>query len=226
MKKLFILLLLAAAALPLTVSAKNGEKNSWRKTDDHRVRKNSITATAGLWGISNYNSLGVGQLNLEYDRALPYNLSVSGVGLFAPCRGQTNSDTYTQEEIFYFAGAKVNYNLPVVRNWLYFRVGIGVGVGYHNILDRSMGMCYGGCDNPDPNNNPGPLPPIKDRVKAHFIADAYWVFRASKWLDLRFAPLILSPAQVIIGSKFNSPWDDKTFVWTSYFGTLGISVRF
>lgn len=219
---LFLILILPAALF--------GQKRSdWRKTDDHWVRKNSISVTGSTVGMSGYNTAGFGHINIEYDRMIAYNLSVSAMGLYAPGGGGFASDTYTQEEIFYFAGIKVNYNLPVVRNWLYFRIGIGGGVGFHDIRGRSMGECwYGGCGGPGPADEypPGAESDLTNRVKVHFIADMYWVFRATEWLELRFAPLLASPSQIIFGSRFNAPYNSQTFYYFNWGGTLGVGVRF
>lgn len=109
-----------------------------------------------------------------------------------------------------------------MRNWLYFRIGVGGGVGYHNLLNRSSGKMEDyseGCVLT-------PIHPLEDKVKAHFIADMYWVLRAAKWLEFRFAPLIVSPSQIIVGSRFDAPYYDSTFFHFNMFGALGIGVRF
>lgn len=221
MKRLMLpLLFLVILSVPIAVAGQ--EKSGWRKTEDHWTRKNSITATVSSFGFTNYNGLGFAQFNLEYDRVLPFNLSVSAVGIYSSCElGGFSTDVYTLYENFWFAGVKANYNLPVVRNWLYLRMGIGGGVGYHNILNREFGMCK------DENCGwQGALPPLENKVKGHMIIDIYWVLRAARWLELRFAPLLISPSQVVFGSKINTPYNDRTYACFNAFGTIGITVRF
>ena len=191
-------------------------KKSWRKTDDHWARKNSITVTATTMGFSNYTGLGFGHINLEYDRALPYNLSISAVGVYAPLPTTGTADAYTVFETFWFAGVKVNYNLPVVRNWLYLRIGAGIGVGIHDV---SRVMFSGWFDE-------GPPPAPRKWVKPHAIVDVQWVFRATKWLELRFAPGLVSPSQFIVGSKFDDPYFRSPYCYYNMLGTLGVTVRF
>ncbi len=218
MKK--FLLLPVLLAFPLLLSAKQENARSWRKTGDHWSKKNSITVSASLWEWSNYNAQGFYPINIEYDRALPYNLSVSAIGQYTSLPWQRKTDSYELQEKFWFVGVKANYNLPVVRNWLYFRMGVGVGVGFHRVSDISLGWCFpNGC-------GPEPQPSSANGAKFHAVADMYWVLRATKWLEFRFAPLLLSPSQVIFGSRYNSPRNDKTFVSFNAMGTLGVSVRF
>ncbi len=129
--------------------------------------------------------------------------------------GNGINDGYAQEEEFTFAGAKINYHLPVVRGWLYFRFGVGGGVGWHKVTGYEMGW----------NLNNTPVPALDTYVKPHLMVDAYWVLRATRWLDLRFAPLILSPSQLIVGGKHNAPYNDSMFRYFNM-GTLGATVRF
>ncbi len=123
-------------------------------------------------------------------------------------------------ENFWFAGAKLNYNLPVVRNWLYLRIGLGVGTGFHDVTNYYLG----GFQDPD-DYVPTPIPTPGLKVKPHIIVDMYWVFRATQWLDLKLAPLIISPSQLIFGSKFNAPHNNSTYLYFNCFN-LGATVRF
>jgi hypothetical protein len=118
-------------------------------------------------------------------------------------------------ENFAYVGAKVNYNLPIVRNWLYFRAGIGAGVGVHKSTHVFGGELYR-----------GPSIALDTYVKPHVMVDMYLVLRASRWLELRFAPLIISPSQFLFGSTFDEPYNNTTYLHWNAFGTLGISVRF
>jgi hypothetical protein len=212
MKRFFLFLILTLLSLPVALSAQDVRKPSWRKTDDGWTRKNSITLSTSVMNFSSYNAMSIFPLTIEYDRALRYNLSVSAIGIFAPLEGAAATDTHTVREHFWFAGAKANYNLPVVHNWLYLRIGLGMGVGYHIEPDEFSGGIWG-----------KPEPPVQRWVKPHFIVDMYWVFRAARWLELRFAPGFISPSQFIVGSKL-----DRSYIYYYYnaMGTLGATVRF
>jgi hypothetical protein len=191
-------------------------KLSWRKTDDHWARKNSITVTGSTMGISEYAVRGMWHVNLEYDRALPYNLSVSAIGLYAPLLDLMIADSSVFFEELWFAGAKANYNLPVVRNWLYLRIGIGVGLGYHKVKNIFLYSDFENLTQPEP----------KDIIKPYAIIDMYWVLRATKWLEFRFAPGLVSPSQVIVGAKLGSQYFRMPYVYYNMLGTLGVTVRF
>lgn len=207
------LMTLAAAMMAVGAHAQN---LSWRKTEDPAVRKNSVTVFGSMQGWGKYHSCGFGHFGLEYDRALPYNLSVSAIGLYAPMNGNGIDDGYAQEETFTFAGAKVNHTLTVVRGWLYFRAGVGGGVGWHKVTGYQMG---------DMLPPAMPAPALDTYVKPHLMVDAYWVLRATRWLDLRFSPLLISPSQLIIGGKHNAPYNDSMFRYFNM-ATLGVTVRF
>lgn len=118
------------------------------------------------------------------------------------------------EENFAFVGAKINYNLPLVRNLLYLRAGIGAGVGFHKTTDYFMG------------DTPLPAPPLDKFVKSHGMIDLYLTFRVSKMMELRVSPLIVSPSQMIFGSKFDVPYENTSYIYWNPLGTLGITVRF
>jgi len=216
-------LLLSAAAVAIVVASAidaGAQSGSWRKTDDGAARRNSVTVMGSVQGWGKYGSQGFGHFGVEYDRALPYGLSVSATGLHAPMNHNTVMDGYVQEETFTFAGAKLNYNLPVVRNWLYFRVGLGGGVGWHKVTGYEMGYM-----DPPPAEGRPSAPAHDTYVKPHLVVDAYWVLRATRWLDLRFSPLVISPSQLIVGGRFNAPYNDSTFRYFNM-GTLGATVRF
>lgn len=212
MKKL-LLMTLAAAMAAVGANAQSVSRNEGETSD---ARKNSVTALGSVQGWGKYHSWGFGHFGLEYDRSLSDKLSVSAIGIYAPMNGNTIDDAYVQEETFTFAGAKVNYTLPVVRGWLSFRVGVGGGVGWHKVTGYQMGEMQ-------PPATPAPA--LDTYVEPHLMVDAYWVVRAAKWLDLRFAPLLASPSQLIVGGKFNAPYNDSMFRYFNM-GTLGATVKF
>jgi hypothetical protein len=206
-----------ALGLPVVLTAQESPQSHWRRTDDDWSRKNSITFTTSLFGFTGYNAQAAPVspvFNLEYDRMVYRNLSVSVISLYARIKGSLATDTYTMKEDFYFAGAKINYNLPVIHNWLYFRTGIGAGAGIHDVTDYFMGEA------------PASEPSLERRVKAHAIVDMHLVFRATRWLEFRVSPLLVTPTQFIVGSKFNAPYNDKTYFYWNPLGTLGVSARF
>ncbi len=204
----------------LTAQAQEATERSWRKSDGHWERPNSITFTTSLFGFSAYNAQAMPifpVFNLEYDRMVYRNWSVSATGFYAKLSGSLATDTYTMRENFLFAGAKVNYNLPVVRNWLYFRTGIGVGVGIHDATEYFMGW---------PTTPPTPEPALESYAKIHGMVDMYLVFRATRWMEIRVSPLLLTPSQFLFGSKFDAPYYNTTYFYWNPMGTLGLSVRF
>ncbi len=207
------LLLLA----PSTGQSQDTAEPTWRKSAPHWVRPNSLTLTTSLFGFSAYNAQAMPifpVFNLEYDRIIYRNLSVSATGFYAKLSGSRATDTYTVNENFLFAGAKINYNLPLLRNWLYLRTGIGSGVGIHDINDFFIVE----------TQTPEPSP--RRWVKAHAMVDMYLVFRATRWLELRVSPLLLTPSQFLFGSKFDTPYYNSTYFYWNPSGTLGLSVRF
>jgi hypothetical protein len=216
MKKLLLSGIVLLMFVPLGGQAQDAVKSDWRKTGDHWARKNSLTFTISTFGFSSYNGWSFPVYNFEYDRTVYRNLSISAIGLYTELKGSYKTDSYEMHENFAFAGVKVNYNLPLVRNLLYLRAGIGGGVGIHKATDiLGGGLMY----------RP-PYIALDSFVKPHFMVDMYLVLRATRWLELRFAPLITSPSQFLFGSTFDVPYNKKTYFFGNYQGTLGVSIRF
>jgi hypothetical protein len=189
----------------------------WRKSADHWAHKNSLTVTTSLLGYSRYRSMGMFVSSAEYDRIVYRNLSVSAIGLYANLGGSLASDTYILRENFFFAGAKINYTLPLVQKLrLYYRVGFGGGVGIHKALDYDMG-----------EDTTHPAPALDTFTKFHFLVDTYWIFRPHPRVDVLFSlPILLSSSHILFGSTFNAPYNDMTFSFWKPLGMLGMSVRF
>jgi hypothetical protein len=223
MKKLLLSGIVLLMFVPLVGQAQKVEKSNWRKNDDHWARPNSLTFTTSVLGWSSYEGVALlpkslPVLNLEYDRIVYRNLSISAIGFYAKLDSSMVEDAYEMHENFVFAGAKVNYNLPLVRNWLYLRAGIGGGVGIHEAIGFTLG---------DIGYMPNPPSPVYDTyIKPHIMVDMYLVLRATQWLELRFAPLILSASQFVFGSKFDTPYNNSTYYYRNPWGTLGVSIRF
>jgi hypothetical protein len=216
MKKLLLASLVLMLSVPLVGQAQKVEKSNWRKTADHWVRKNSLTFTVSTFGFSSYNGWSFPVYNFEYDRTAYKNLSISVIGLYTEMNGRYRTDRYEMHENFLFAGVKVNYNLPLVRNVLYLRAGIGGGVGIHKATDiQGAGTLYR-----------SPYIALDPYVKPHVMVDMYLVLRATQWLELRFAPLLTSPSQFLFGSTFDVPYNKRTYFFANYEGTLGVSIRF
>jgi hypothetical protein len=169
----------------------------------------TITFTPSLFGMGSYYNFSIFPSTLEYDRQLGHNFSVSLMGLSSGANifagDSWEDDLYVHDKRFVFAGAKLNYNLPVARKWLLFRAGIGGGVGWHHTVLYENGR---------PNT-----------TQPHFIVDAWWVIRAGRRVELRFAPLLVSPSQLLGGSTFGLPGEGIRFTWLNYM-PVGVGLRF
>jgi hypothetical protein len=210
MKRILLLLVLLPA-----VAAAQVERPVEHLTGDpyyyyhHPI--NSLMLAASPFGVGNYNASGMPTVGVEYDRMVYKHLSVSAMGFYVKMDGRAATDTYTMREEFWFAGAKANYNQPLWRNRLYLRAGAGGGVGVHRPIDYTMGELA---------DIPALAPPYKNRVAAHAIVDIWLAYRPVWWLDVRVSPL-----QLVFGSKFNAPYNDRAYFYRSH-GTLGVGVRF
>ncbi len=206
------IVLMAAVIATMTVGAK-AQNSSWRKTEEPWVRKNSIAMSLSAMGFFGNEARSFGAIGLEYDRAVYRNLSVGATGLYAPfCTPGDTAGSYIKTGTFWFAGAKLNYNLPVVRNWLYFRIGAGAGLGVQHI--------HGAIATADEQAPPSP----DTRISPHLVVDAHWVLRVSRSVDLRFAPFVISTSQYIFGSRLHRS-GGKPFEHADFF-TFGAAMRF
>ncbi len=205
--------------MPVAVSAQRFENPSWRKTEDPYARKNSITASLSVIAVSNYNALApLANVSIEYDRLLTNSLSVSVVGMYNPLLlPGFMMDGGTMQEHFMFAGAKLNYTFQVARNVLYFKIGLGAGASIHSLFEYSRGMVE------DEHWSPPP-PPEEFRVKPRFMVDMYWILRVTPKVELRFAPLLISPSYLIYGSESDRAYNPSSFYFN--FCPFGVTVRF
>ncbi len=194
--------ILTSAAAVMVAAGASAQSGSWRKSEAPPARKHSITAHFSPLVLFDSGD-GLGAIGLEYDRALPHNLSVGAVGLYAPLY-----KTRRYDGTYWFASVRAGYTLPVIRGWLYFRVGAGIGIGVQ------PGYFTQG-DTPE-------VFYIRTRVDPHMIIDANWVLRVSRRVDLRFSPLVVYPSQYIFGLG-SSPY--SRFEYINMF-PVGATVRF
>ena len=178
--------------------------------------KNTLTFAPSLFGIGSNEGASLATAGFEFDRVLRDKFSVSAMwfhsGYAWHLMGGLDDD---YDRYFHFAGAKLNYTIPVSRRWLLFRVGLGAGVSrhYEELSDHYMSQ-----------HRVVKLVEASPKYKFHVIADAWWVVRAGRRVEFRFAPLLVSPSQLLVGSTLDDP--EKTpFAWCNFM-TLGLGVRF
>ncbi len=122
------------------------------------------------------------RLKLEYSRQIRGNLywgcsasAMTTAGYlwegdgFEP--GGCSYNNFSQD-IFKFDGMAF-YRLPVIRSRLFFRVGAGVGVGIHRILDYEE-LFRNDC-----------------RLLPYLNIEAAWILRCAKGFELKFSPTVL-----------------------------------
>lgn len=203
MKRIF-LLILAAVLFPVMLSARNPERVRLRDLDDgYWQRPNLIGVGLGAFTF-NGNGTGFAPLTLSYDRKLKHDVTLGGMLHTASHFFSLSTDSYEVRDAVVLLGARVGYDLKVSRN-VYFRFGLGAGIGFHYVFGLTSG-CREYC---------GELPetPVL-RTRANILADLHWVFRIGRNLELMVAPLILSPSQIIF-----SPWNDEY-----YYGFYNFSI--
>ncbi len=206
--KRIVVALFVLSSLPVVVSA---QQPSWRKTDDGYWDRENVLRV----GISATSSSGLGvgflPMTIAYDHNLGHNFTIGGVIHSAHHFFRTSTDSWSVDDVSVFAGVKAGYDLKVARR-LRLRFGLGAGVGFHYIYDLSPGEL----------GSPQHFP--TDRWLPHLMVDIYWAWRVGRNLELTFAPLILSPSQLIF-----HPWDDDYFsggYYNSNILPIGLSVRF
>lgn len=197
MKRIFLTMVaaLGALTLPFALSAQitapeppQTSKKSWRKAEDGFWERKNVLSV-GIANISgNGFHYGFGPLTIAYDHRTRSGVTVGG--MFQTARNFFNltMDGYEVSDASLFALARVGYDIPVARR-LRLRVGLGAGVGFHEVYDIHYGM------------TDAPLPPMPDlphtETRAHLLADIHWVWRVGRNTELMFAPLIFSPSQII-----------------------------
>jgi hypothetical protein len=211
MKRFFVILLVGLLGLPALVSA---QRASWRSGDDgYWERKNVLSV-----GISAFSASGLGMgfapVTIAYDHNLGHNITLGGVIHSSNHFFRIVTDSYEVDDASVFAGVKLGYDLKIARH-LRLRFGVGGGVGFHYISDISTGWGY---TLPDNVHTP------TERALPHFLVDVHWAWRVGRNLELTFAPLVLTPSQLIF-----HPWDDDYFSGGYYnynFIPIGLSARF
>ncbi len=220
MKRLLALLLLLA--LPAALPARDPGKVPLRDLDDgYWERKNLISAGTSLLSMNGYpSSVGIFPVTIGYDRRIVAGFTLGVTAHYANHLITFVTDSYEVYEHMAFFGAKAGYDIPIVRNRLYLRVGLGAGMTYHHIINRSWGMM----DYP-PGEDPRPAGPLKDMTRFAVSADLHWVFRVTRSMELMLAPLIFSPSQIIISP---GEWE-KTIegpYWNLNWVTFRLGFRF
>ena len=178
--------------------------------------KESIVYLNGGRYIGSHNNFGA-YMGLEYDRLLKGNwywgARLSGTYyLGSPITydavpGQ-NPYRNTVDQNIYKADAMIYYRIPVVKDIVKLRAGVGFGLGYHDIFDRTF----------DGN----------DKVIPYLNASLNWILRCGKHLEFALSPaLFICPSEfdysfVQLGGETDiNPW------LTNYFGfSLGVGYRF
>jgi hypothetical protein len=214
MRRFFVILFICLSGLSGLPAAVSAQQSQWRQADDdYRERKDLLRV--GISAISS-NGLGAGfiPVTIAYDRYVRHNVTIGGVIHSSNHFFSFSTDGYTVEDVSIFAGARAGYDLKVARN-LRLRFGLGAGLGCHIVLNIEAGR---GATLPDSVNFPA------DRWLPHLLADIHWAWRVGRNLELTFAPLVVSPSQLIF-----SPWDDDYYSGGYYnfnCAPVGLSVRF
>ncbi len=153
------------------------------RTERHRLdgKENNVFLTFLSTGVTGHGQ-GMVRLKLEYSRQIRGNLywgcsasAMTTAGYlwegdgFEP--GGCSYNNFSQD-IFKFDGMAF-YRLPVIRSRLLFRVGAGVGVGIHRILDYEE-LFRNDC-----------------RLLPYLNIEAAWILRCAKGFELKFSPTVL-----------------------------------
>lgn len=186
------------------------------RVERHRVgvKENNVFLTFAI-GRSSYNQR-LSMFKLEYSRQIKGNFywgatfaaGVHEMSAFTydwdgqgpyPYRNTANQDIYKLSGMGY-------YRIPVIKSRLYFRLGAGVGVGYHHIREL------------------GDLNDKQDAVLPYFTFEGAWILRVSKSFEMKFSPTIVwVPSEISVSPiQLGAPSDVTP--WVSDIGfslTLG-----
>lgn len=211
-QKIMLLLLVTSIT---TASAKNGIARQ-RRIERHRLdsKENNLFLTAAT-GISGHNQ-ALFTAKAEYSRQIKGNF-YWGASLAAHLNlGSLMSYDWdgvgpspyrnTVYQNIYKLNAMVFYRLPVIASRLYFRVGAGIGGGYHQISRREESYRGGDC------------------VLPYFNVEAAWILRVAKGFELKFSPvLLLAPSEFSVSPiKLGPPTDATPWITDAgYSLTLG-----
>ncbi len=223
MKRILLFLLLIAP--PAALSGQYAGKRSRPAcAPDPWEKKNMISFDLSAVSASAYAGVGILPVTIEYDHVVGRNFSVGAMGHYASYPATIVTDSYEIHEHFAMLGAKASYSLPIVRGKLYLKFGLGVGVGYHDIFDVSLGWVdqeyyerYGW---------------VYDKLtsqgvwRLHLLADIHWIVRIKKRHELKLSPLPIAPSRFIFAPKgFDEPHVSPYFTYNLGI-TAGYGYRF
>ena len=179
--------------------------------------KESIAYLNGGGYIGSHNNIGA-YMGVEYDRQLNGNwywgARLSGTYyLGSPTKYDwdgTGKSPYrnTVGQNIYKADAMIYYRIPIIKDIVKLRAGAGLGLGYHDIFDKTFDG--------------------KDKVIPYLNASLNWIVQCGKHLEFALSPaLFICPSEfdysfVQLGGETDiNPWI------TNYFGlSLGVGYRF
>ena len=179
----------------------NRQERIAARIERHRIepKDNNVFLTFAS-GLTSHNQL-VATLKAEYSRQIKGNL-YWGASLAARIHASSPTDYdwdgqglspyhNTVDQDIYKLDAMVFYRLPVIQSRLYFRVGTGIGAGYHRI--RLIDDDYR----------------RRNRVLPYFNVEAAWILRIAKGFEMKFSPTIaIAPSEFSVSPvKLGAPTD-------------------
>lgn len=144
------------------------------RVERHQIlpKENNVFLTIAS-GLTADNQI-ISTLKVEYSRQIKGNFYWGAtfathlhLGDFRSCH-----DNQVDQDI-YKLNAMVYYRAPVIASRLYFRVGAGVGGGYHRIKSVR------GQEN------------LGDRILPYFNIEAAWILRVTRGFEIKLSPLII-----------------------------------
>ena len=136
--------------------------------------------------IGSHNNIGA-YMGLEYDRQLNGNwywgarlcgTYYLGNPISYDAEPGQNPYKNTLDQNIYKADAMIYYRIPVIKDIVKLRTGVGLGLGYHDIFDKEYTE--------------------KDKVIPYLNASLNWIVKCGKHLEFVF-----SPAIIIFPSEFD-----------------------
>lgn len=153
------------------------------RVERHQIlpKENNVFLTMAT-GLTGYNQI-VATAKVEYSRQIKGNFYwgasfAAHLNLGSPISYDWDGrgpDPYrnTVDQNIYKLNAMVYYRAPVIASRLYFRVGAGVGGGYHRIKSVR------GQEN------------LGDRILPYFNIEAAWILRVTRGFEIKLSPLII-----------------------------------
>lgn len=158
------------------------ERRIAARTERHRLndKENNVFLTISS-GLTSYNQV-VGRFKLEYSRqihgALFWGSSLASYGhssqwVSYDCISSSDCYRNTVDQNIYKLDGMIFYRLSVISSRLFFRVGGGVGLGWHSI--RSVNDDY----------------VQRNRLLPYLNLEGAWILRVAKGFEMKFSPTIL-----------------------------------